>query len=203
MARVPGAVVATSNYEVQVRKPLDARALVPTYNDLFIKDNWVKTGTTQVIAYNGMVVSVADTTDTSKNGIYFLFDINCTTALKSPDVTQKSNWIKIGENSDISEFVERLSSIESQLASVEDRLDSLGNRLDAVEASIEEGGTSTPSTITVNKFSDLPEIGEENIVYIVEEENATYRWEADTSKYLCIGRETPVIQIICGGNASA
>ena len=203
MGRIFGSQIVTTNYEVTVKKPFDARSLVPSYEDLLLKDNWVKSGTTQVIAYNGMLVSVANTTDVSKNGLYFLFDVNCTTALKSPDVTKEANWIKIGENSDISEFVERLSSIESQLASVEDRLTSLDNRLDAVEASIEEGGASTPSTVTVNKFSELPEIGEENIVYIVEEENATYRWEADTSKYLCIGRETPVIQIICGGNASA
>lgn len=202
MARVPGAVAATSNYEVQVRKPLDARALVPTYNDLLIKDNWVKTGTTQVIAYNGMVVSVADTTDTSKNGIYFLFDPNCTTALKSPDVTNESNWFKIGENSDISDYSERLAAIELQLSTFEGRLDSLDSRLDAVEASIEEGGNSTPSTVTANKFSDLPDVGEENIVYIVEEENATYRWEVDSSAYFCIGRETPDIQIIFGGTSA-
>jgi hypothetical protein len=96
-----------------------------------------------------------------------------------------------------------VNTLIAQLSSIEGELSSLDSRLDAVEALIEEGGNSAPSTITVSKFSDLPEIGEENIVYIVEEENATYRWESDTSKYLCIGRETPVIQIICGGNASA
>lgn len=112
MARVSGALIATSNYEVQVKKPLDARSLVPSYDDLTIKENWVKSGTTQVIAYNGMLVAVANISDATKNGLYMLFDINCTTPLKSPDVTVESNWIKIGDLSDVENRLSALEAIE-------------------------------------------------------------------------------------------
>ena len=125
MARVFGSQVVTTNYEVTVKKPFDARSLVPTYADLLLKDNWVKSGGTQVIAYNGMLVAVANTSDTSKNGLYMLFDINCTTALKSPDVTNEGNWIKIGETSDVGDFADRLAAIEDELVSIDERLTAL------------------------------------------------------------------------------
>jgi hypothetical protein len=38
-----------------------------------------------------MIVAVANTSDISKNGLYFLFDANCTSALKSPNVTVENN----------------------------------------------------------------------------------------------------------------
>lgn len=89
MARVIGSTNMNINYEVTVKKPLDARSLVKTYEDLTLESNWLKEG--KSIAYNGMLVAVANTSDTSKNGLYFLFDINCTTNLKSPDVTNEAN----------------------------------------------------------------------------------------------------------------
>lgn len=122
--RVIGGFNMSSNYEVSIKKPLDARSLVSDYEALLLKSNWVS-GANKPIAYNGMIVAVANTADTSKNGLYFLFDPNCTTALKSPDVTVASNWIKIGETSEISELVSRLSSIEAGLANIETRLTSL------------------------------------------------------------------------------
>ena len=98
MSRVFGSQAANTNYEVQIRKPYDARMLVPSYEDLLDKTNWLKQGTTnQIIAYNGMIVSVSNTTDTSKNGLYRLFDPDCTTALKSPNVENAENWIKISD----------------------------------------------------------------------------------------------------------
>jgi hypothetical protein len=132
MARVKGTHVRDYNNEVVVRKPIDARTLVPSYNDLLLKDNWVKDGTTQVIAYNGLVVSVANTSDTSKNGIYFLFDPNCTTALKSPDVTNEANWHKIGENSDLGDLVDRLEQLESDVSDIGE----LPSRINELEVTI-------------------------------------------------------------------
>ena len=90
MARVKGMFLRNTNYEVTVKKPLDARALVKTYDDLLLDTNWLDNG--KSIAYNGMLVAVANTSDTSKNGLYFLFDINCTSFLKSPDITKDEHW---------------------------------------------------------------------------------------------------------------
>lgn len=185
MARVKGALIATSNYEVQVKKPLDARSLVPSYNDLTIKENWVKSGTAQVIAYNGMLVAVANTSDTSKNGLYMLFDINCTTALKSPDVTVESNWIKIGETSDISDFADRVATIEGEIDSIEERLTSLESRSD-VE--------------TIGYRANFPSTGEPNKLYVAVDEQKSYVWVNDD--YLPVGGsdyEDP--EVIYGGSA--
>lgn len=195
MGRYPGKTVINYTYNVNDYRPLDTRMLVPTYADLTLESNWLVKGESNT--YNGMIVAVgSNTADPTKNGVYYLFDAKKPGADDLPDVTKEENWHKLCNLADVNNIIAQLSSIGGEIAS-------LDSRLDAVEASMGEGGNSTPSTSTVSKFSDLPEIGEENIVYIVEEENATYRWEADTSKYLCIGRETPVIQIICGGNASA
>lgn len=169
MARVRGALNATSNYEVQVKKPLDARMLVPSYDDLLLKDNWVKVGTTQSIAYNGMLVAVANTTDTSKNGLYFLFDA-AVTGLKSPDVTSAENWIKIGETTDISDFAERLTNIESELVDIEERLLSLETKSD-VE--------------TIGYRVDFPMPGEPNKLYVAVDEQKSYVWVNDD--YLPVG----------------
>lgn len=195
MGRYPGKTVINYTYNVNDYRPLDTRMLVPTYADLTLESNWLVKGESNT--YNGMIVAVgSNTADLTKNGVYYLFDAKHPGADDLPDVTKEENWHKLCNLADVNNIIAQLSSLGGEIAS-------LDSRLDAVEASMGEGGNSTPSTSTVSKFSDLPEIGEENIVYIVEEENATYRWEADTSKYLCIGRETPVIQIICGGNASA
>jgi hypothetical protein len=121
MARVKGMILRNTNYEVTAKKPLDARSLVKTYEDLLLESNWLDSSN-KSIAYNGMLVAVANTDDTSKNGLYFLFDVNCTSFLKSPDVTKEENWTKIGETSEINNFIDRLSDIESALSSFDSRL---------------------------------------------------------------------------------
>lgn len=146
MSRTYGSQNVTTNYEVQVRKPFDARMLVTTYDSLFDKSNWVKSGTSQVIAYNGMIVAVANTSDTSKNGLYFLFDKNCTTALKSPDVTNESNWIKIGETSEINNIISRVSQIDAELANINKNVEELEL---ALLSKIESGTISHTSDDTV------------------------------------------------------
>ena len=188
MSRTFGAQNVTTNYEVQVRRPFDARMLVSSYDALLTKDNWVKAGTTQGVAYNGMLVAVANTTDVSKNGLYFLFDANCTSALKSPDVTNADNWIKIGETSDISDFAARVTTIESELDSIKDRLDAL----EAEGSDIE----------TYGYRSGFPATGEANKLYVAADEQKTYIWF--NNEYLVVGEigssyEEP--QVIFGGTA--
>lgn len=113
--RIPGTFIDGNNYEVTVSRPYDARMLVPTYEDLIIKDNWRATNpdtgelTNAIIAYNGMIVVVADKTDMENSGLYILMDYN---AKKTPDVTIKTNWIKIGD-ADLTLVEERLTALES------------------------------------------------------------------------------------------
>ena len=185
MARQFGSQSVTTNYEVQVRKPFDARMLVPSYDDLLLKDNWVKAGTTQGVAYNGMIVAVANTTDITYNGLYFLFDPNCTTALKSPDVTNSANWIKVGETSDIGDFTARLTTIETELDSIKDRLDALEAEGSDVE--------------TYGYRSGFPTKGEANKLYVAADECKTYIWFND--EYMSVGGDSEQPEVIFGGTA--
>jgi hypothetical protein len=111
----------SSQYKYKGRGPFDAKALVKTYADLLSVDTW--TVDNILVAYNGMITAVwLNKEDTSKNGIYFLFDVAVTTALKKPDVTNEANWHKLMELSDISEISSRLSSMESELTGVKAKL---------------------------------------------------------------------------------
>lgn len=112
MARTSGMISRDSNYEVSIKKPLDARSVVKTYQDLTIETNW-QNASGYSIAYNGMTVAVVDTTDPSKNGLYLLFDKQCTSALKSPRVTEASCWTRIGDLDD-----EALASINQNSADI-------------------------------------------------------------------------------------
>lgn len=186
MARVIGEITRDSNYEVSIKKPLDARSLVKTYDDLLLEENWLNSSG-KSIAYNGMLVAVANTSDSTKNGLYFLFDASCTTSLKSPKVTDESNWIKIGETSDINAFAERVSSIEAELINIKDRLD-------ALEAS--------QDVITFGYRSSFPEKGQENKLYVAADEGKSYIWFDD--KYLPVGSQESGYEepeIIFGGTA--
>jgi hypothetical protein len=115
MARVRGTFNIEANYDSSVKKPFDARMLVPSYIDLTTKDNWylwdpeTATLTTKFIAYNGMLVVVADKTDIEHSGLYLLMDYN---AGKNPDVTKETNWIKIGD-ADLTVVEERLTALEA------------------------------------------------------------------------------------------
>lgn len=174
--RVVGGFQMSSNYEVSIRKPLDARSLVPAYESLLIKDNWINSEGT-VVAYNGMLVAVANTTDTSKNGIYFLFDPNCTSKLKSPNVEDESNWTKIGETSDISDFTTRLTNIESQLSDITDNLTDLDARISALE--------NESHVETIGYRADFPVTGEPNKLYVAVDEQKSYVWV--NNDYLPVG----------------
>ncbi len=187
--RVKGEFILDSNYDISIRKPLDARSLVPAYESLTIKDNWIIDG--KVAAYNGMIVSVANTSDASKNGLYFLFDPNCTSKLKSPNVEDAANWHKIGENSDISAFANRLTQIEADLADLDTRIDTLESKV-------------TQIYDTYNTFATIA--GIEGKLYVALDTGKTYIWinlPNEDGKYICIGDDTESYTIICGGDATA
>ena len=117
MARVPGSFNSSANYEVLVRKPFDARQLVPSYESLLNADNWT-TAAGQSIVYNGLVVAVANISDTSKNGLYRFFD-PAYTPLNGGDVTNEANWHKLADIEDVNALTQDINS--------------LGERVDAIE----------------------------------------------------------------------
>lgn len=114
----------SDQYKYSARGPFDAKALVKTYADLLKPDTWEVSG--KAAAYNGMITSVwLNKEDTSKNGVYFLYDPTITSTIKAPDVTNEANWHKLIELSDISDFSNRLSVMESELTGVNARLAAL------------------------------------------------------------------------------
>lgn len=48
--------------------------------------------------------------------------------------------------------------------------------------------------------AQFPKIGQENVIYIDNEENALYRWSDADLRYYCVGRNYEEIDIINGGN---
>lgn len=184
--RVLGAVTRDSNYEVSTKKPLDARSLVKTYDDLLNINNWVNANGNPIV-YNGMIVAVwLNTTDPSKNGIYFLHDATVTSAKGTPDVTKESNWHKLADVTDIT----------VKLAAIDDSFENIENRLAALENGVEQ-----EAQVTFAEYSQFPSIGESNKLYIALDEKASFIWDGDA--YVRIGGETTDIDIklINGGSA--
>lgn len=126
MDRVPGSFNSFANYEVLVRKPFDARQLVPSYESLLDVSNWNAPNGTSIV-YNGLLVAVSSTSDTSKNGVYRFFDPEYT-PLRGGDVTKEENWHKLSEGSDL----------EADLSELDARIDAIEN----IDLLILDGGTS-------------------------------------------------------------
>ena len=139
MARVIGAFDKSSNYEVSIRKPIDARMLVPSYADLTNSSNWLNKDNKST-AYNGMLVAVANASDLEHSGVYYFFDTSYS-ALKGGDVTLESNWHKIAEISDLDSLSERIAAIEGIEAGVTD--EELSAAVDALRQEILSKGYIT------------------------------------------------------------
>lgn len=120
MARVPGALIASSNYELSVRKPFDARSLVTEYTDLTDEATW-RNKSGRSIAYNGMVVAVINTEHKHDNGVYYFFDINYT-ALKGGDVTKQENWRKLANIDEVFSLEERVSELQELIETTQEDL---------------------------------------------------------------------------------
>ena len=95
------------------------------------------------------------------------------------------------KNNDGNLVLERIQASSS----FDEEIIDLKQRVSALESSTKE--------IQVNTLFDLPETGQVGIVYIVVKENAAYRWDAEGSNFICIGRDWNEIQCINGGDASS
>ena len=119
------ALIDISNqYRYTGRGPFDAKALVKTYADLLNPDTWSTTnalGNSIITAYNGLVTAVClNKEDVSKNGVYFLYDPEVTSPLKTPNVSLESNWHRLGDIKDITMIAQRLEDVRLDLEKVSD-----------------------------------------------------------------------------------
>ena len=184
MARYKGKSTLHQVYNINDYHPLDTRMLVPTYNDLLLEDNWLYNGESN--AYNGMIVAVGgNTSDISKNGVYYLFDASNPRADDIPDVTKEASWHKLADQSELAAFATRFSEFAEVLASLDARLTALEEDSDVV---------------TYGYRKDFPEAGEEGKLYIATDEHKSYVW-IDNAGYLCVGEENHEIVEINGGTA--
>ena len=181
------AIIFDSNqYKYSKRGPLDAKALVKTYAELLDQNTWLVNDF--MAAYNGMITAVwLNKEDISKNGIYFLFDPNATSAVKVPDVANEANWHKIAEVADIADFTTRLSTIEANLQDLDTRLTALEDESDV---------------ITYGYRSGFPTEGEGGKLYVAADEKKSYVWF--NGEYLLVSGsdssyEEP--EVIYGGSA--
>ena len=181
------AISISNQYIYAGKGPFDAKSLVETYADLINKTTWTVDGSN--VAYNGMIVAVwLDKSNTNNNGIYYLFDSSVDSKRKSPDVTNSANWHKISETVD-------LTSIDSLLANHEDRLAAL---------------ESEDRAHTYGYRKDFPSEGQQNHMYIAEDQHRTYIYVsgqylhiADQFEYTDHDKnpDTPDLRIIYGGSA--
>ena len=68
-------------------------------------------------------------------------------------------------------------------------------------ADLETKVNQAHGSMTVRSHEELPEVGSADIVYIIEDENAIYRWDATNLKYFSVGRDYNEIKVIHGGSA--
>ena len=148
MPRANGTFNIYSNYDVSVKKPFDARMLVPTYDDLTDKSNWylrdteTEELTNTFIAYNGMLVAVADKANVQSSGLYMLFDKDST---KNPNVEIESNWHKIGDN----------PSAEVDLSTIEATISEIKSKIDDIDQSIADLLQTSSNYATNDYIADL------------------------------------------------
>lgn len=130
------AIINDSNqYRYTGKGPLDAKVLVKKYSDL-LSINY---------AYNGMIVSVWN--DSTNNGIYILRDPAVTSALGTPDVSNKANWHRITETA---ELLALEGSVKTNTNAIADLLNKQLKASD--EITIAADGTLGIGQVNVNKL---------------------------------------------------
>lgn len=171
------AIIPSSNqYKFTGKGPIDSKTLVKTYANLFTESTWQENGAN--IAYNGMIVAVwLNKDDTTKNGIYFLFDPECTSTLKNPDVTNEANWHKLV---DAEGLVDKLSLIDERLTALEEK---------------------ESDVVTYGYRSGFPVTGEVNKLYVAVDEGKSYVWFDNDYLPVSGGGDYTEPEVIYGGDS--
>lgn len=172
----------SGQYRYTGKGPVDAKQLIKTYGELLLESTWASTSGSNT-AYNGMIVAVwldknADKTLSDRNGIYFLFDPECTSTIKKPDVTDEANWHKIAE---VGNLPDKLAEIDARLTALEEK-------------------ESSDSVITYGYRKDFPTGGQSGIMYVAIDEKKSYVWF--NNDYIPVGgSEYEEPEVIHGGSA--
>ena len=61
--------------------------------------------------------------------------------------------------------------------------------------------TATIKSIQYQSKLNFPNVGSSNLIYVDVKDSASYRWDADTLAYVCVGRDFEQIEVITGGGA--
>lgn len=136
-------IAELNQYKYAAKGPLDAKSLVKTYADLLSEETWqVETNGRKVNgAYNGLITAVwLNKTDTSKNGIYYLYDESVTSVLSTPDVTNANNWHKLADLSALTDLTAKVANNTQAIT------DEVVARAEAVAAIYKAGDGETPAT---------------------------------------------------------
>lgn len=154
----------TTNYLYSGKGPFDSKMWVKTYADLFAEGTFPSGS-----AYQGMIVAVGlNTADTTKNGIYYLFDSTVTNTFRSPS-TAESNWHKVAELSELEKLSDSISTLAERIAALEAgegedtpagiTEEQLSDAINALRTEITEAGYLTADDLTdYAKKTDLPTV---------------------------------------------
>lgn len=190
MGRVKGNFVTSNNYEVKKAAPFDSRMLVKKKSDLTESLSWNITG-----IYNGMIVAVGNDPEKSNNGLYMLADVN--------NIVSASSWIKFAELSDLVEMTQNIDALTKELGIIKGELDKKQDKLIAGKNIIIEdnvisttGGGGGAGVIQVD---NLPDNGQEDIIYCVQNDGSAYMWK--NGAWVCYGRDYNQITLLLGGTS--
>ena len=190
MGRIRGSFITSNNYEVKKTAPFDARMLVKKKSDLTDLSSWSIAG-----SYNGMIVAVGNDPEKSNNGLYMLVDVG--------NIDSLSSWIKFAELSDLEEMSTNIQTLTEQLGVVKEELSKKQDKLIAGKNIIIENNvisaTGGGGGAGVIQIENLPEEGQEDVIYCVQNDGSLYMWK--DGAWACYGRDYNQITLLLGGTS--
>lgn len=190
MGRIRGSFITSNNYEVKKTAPFDARMLVKKKSDLTNPSSWSIAG-----SYNGMIVAVGNDPEKSNNGLYMLADVG--------NIDSLSSWIKFAELSDLEEMSTNIQNLTEQLGVIKEELNKKQDKLIAGKNIIIENNvisaTGDGGGAGVIQVENLPEEGQEDVIYCVQNDGSLYMWK--DGAWVCYGRDYNRITLLLGGTS--
>ena len=190
MGRIRGSFITSNNYEVKKTAPFDARMLVKKKSDLTDPSSWSIAG-----SYNGMIVAVGNDPEKANNGLYMLADVG--------NISSLSSWIKFAELSDLEAMGANIQNLTEELGLVKAELDKKQDKLTAGKNIIIENNvisaTGSGSGADIIQVENLPEEGQENVIYCVQNDGSLHMWK--DGAWICYGRDYNQITLLFGGTS--